>query len=111
VLVNYPMTFATSGNRCIATNTSAPSAEVITPLGRSPSSIIASGVEKCPFGMEVHPPAALSEVIRACGKCPIGVLADITTTTNVFSTSVHCTQAVIASYIAENEGNFYKDVI
>ena len=67
MLVNYPMTFATSSNRCIATNTSATSAEqVITLLCRSPSNFIASGVEKCPFAIEVHPPAALSEVIRAC---------------------------------------------
>jgi hypothetical protein len=90
---------------------SATSAEqVITPLCRSPSSIIASGVEKCPFEIVVHPPAALIEVIRAFGKCPIGVLADITTTTYVFSTSVHRTPAVIASYIAKSECDFYRDV-
>jgi hypothetical protein len=82
VLVNYPMTLATSRNRCIATNTSATSVEqVIAPLCRSPSTIIASGFEKCPFEIEVHPSAALSEVIRACENDRLVVLADITTTT------------------------------
>jgi hypothetical protein len=61
---------------------------------------------QCPFEIEVNPPAALSEVIRAWGKFPIGVIADITATSCVFSTAVHCTQAVISSSVANSSATF-----
>jgi hypothetical protein len=68
--------------------------------------------ERCPFEIEVHPPAAMSEVIRACGKCPIGVLADITTTTyvHVFQHFSSLYAGSIASYVAKSECDLYKDV-